>query len=310
MRVAGVAERRRVLAERHAEVERRLAGHAEERASAAARRERLEAEGTALRRLEALVEAEHAPARRRVRRAAPRLPGPGRRGAGGRREARATPTGPPHHRAASRCGAQPHPRPRPRGQRGRSAHRVVARAHRPRPRTPAPRSSIGLPQPEAPADTTLPQHADELERKLTALGPGQPARARGALPARGAPQGARGTGRRRARRAPRAARGRAHARPRDHDVVRRRGRRRERALLHADRDAVPRRHGPPHAGRPRRPVEHGRRDRGAPCGPQRAPRLAAVGRRALDGGAGVPLRRLPQPPLALLHDGRGRGRAR
>ena len=58
VRVAGVAERRRVLSERHAEVERRLAGHAEERASAAARRERLEAEGTALRRLEELVVAE------------------------------------------------------------------------------------------------------------------------------------------------------------------------------------------------------------------------------------------------------------
>ncbi|HEY2054446.1 MAG TPA: AAA family ATPase, partial [Solirubrobacterales bacterium] len=58
VRVAGVAERRRVLSERHAEVERRLAGHAEERASAAARRERLEAEGTALRRLEELVDAE------------------------------------------------------------------------------------------------------------------------------------------------------------------------------------------------------------------------------------------------------------
>ena len=40
MRVAGVAERRRVLAERQAEVERRLQGHAEERATAASRRRR------------------------------------------------------------------------------------------------------------------------------------------------------------------------------------------------------------------------------------------------------------------------------
>ena len=60
MRVAGVAERRRVLAERQAEVERRLQGHAEERATAASRRRRLEAEGTALARLEVVVEREHA----------------------------------------------------------------------------------------------------------------------------------------------------------------------------------------------------------------------------------------------------------
>jgi chromosome segregation protein len=58
VRVAGVAERRRVLAARQAEVERRLQGHAEERATAASRRERLEAEGLALTRLEAVVEHE------------------------------------------------------------------------------------------------------------------------------------------------------------------------------------------------------------------------------------------------------------
>ena len=57
--MAGLAERRRVLGERQAEVERRLQGHAEERASAAARRERLEAEGTALARLEQVVEREY-----------------------------------------------------------------------------------------------------------------------------------------------------------------------------------------------------------------------------------------------------------
>jgi hypothetical protein len=51
-----VAERSRVLAERQAEVERRLQGHAEERATAASRRRRLEAEGAALARLEVLVQ--------------------------------------------------------------------------------------------------------------------------------------------------------------------------------------------------------------------------------------------------------------
>lgn len=58
MREAGLAERRRVLNERGAEVERRLAGRAAERDEAAARRRRLEAEGRALGRLEALVDAE------------------------------------------------------------------------------------------------------------------------------------------------------------------------------------------------------------------------------------------------------------
>ena len=37
-----------------------------------------------------------------------------------------------------------------------------------------PEELIGLPEPEAPANTTLQQHADELERKLTALGPVNP----------------------------------------------------------------------------------------------------------------------------------------
>jgi chromosome segregation protein len=58
VRAAGLAERRRVLVQRRAEVERRLEGHADEREEAAARRRRLEADGVALRRLEALVERE------------------------------------------------------------------------------------------------------------------------------------------------------------------------------------------------------------------------------------------------------------
>jgi chromosome segregation protein len=58
VRHAGLVERRRMLADRAAEVERRLAGHADERATAASRRQRLEAEGATLTRLEALVEGE------------------------------------------------------------------------------------------------------------------------------------------------------------------------------------------------------------------------------------------------------------
>ena len=37
-----------------------------------------------------------------------------------------------------------------------------------------PEELAGLPEPEAPENTTLTQHADELERKLTALGPVNP----------------------------------------------------------------------------------------------------------------------------------------
>ena len=54
-RVAGLEERRRVLAERLMEVERRLTGHADERQEAAERRRRLEADATAVERLLALV---------------------------------------------------------------------------------------------------------------------------------------------------------------------------------------------------------------------------------------------------------------
>ncbi len=173
VRVAGVVERRRVLAERHAEVERRLAGHAEERASAAARRERLEAEGTALRRLEALVETEHA-----------RLDGvfdalrhdyqdqvDAVRAGGEKLEQLRQ----DRHTTEQRLDAV---RNRTRALdleatevdlRTESLHEHIARDLGARPE-----ELIGLPQPEAPADTTLPQHADELERKLTALGPVNP----------------------------------------------------------------------------------------------------------------------------------------
>jgi chromosome segregation protein len=60
VRQAGLMERRRLLADRATEVERRLAGHADERATAASRRQRLESEGLALGRLDTLVEGESA----------------------------------------------------------------------------------------------------------------------------------------------------------------------------------------------------------------------------------------------------------
>ena len=180
-----------------------------------------------------------------LRVAAPRLPGPGRRGARRRRAARAAAPGPPHDRAAARGGAQRAPATldleiNEVDLRTEALHEHIARELG---ATPEP-SWPGCPSPRRPRARRWPQHAEELERKLARAGAGQPAGARGALRARGAAQGARGAGRRRAAGPPRAARGGAHARPGDHDVVRRRGRRRERALLDAGRHAVPGRHGP------------------------------------------------------------------
>ncbi len=173
VRVAGVAERRRVLAERNAEVERRLAGHAEERASAAARRQRLEAEATALSRLDELVQREHA-----------RLDGVfddlrhdyqdqvDAVRAGGQRLEQLRQD---RHTTDQRLDAV---RTRTRTL-DLEANEVDLRTealqeHIGRDLNARPEELVGLPQPEAPEATTLQQHAEELERKLVALGPVNP----------------------------------------------------------------------------------------------------------------------------------------
>ena len=173
VRVAGVAERRRVLAERNAEVERRLAGHAEERASAAARRERLEAEGTALRRLEAVVVDEHArldaifgELRHDYQDQVDAVRAGGERLEQLRQD---------RHTTEQRLDAV---RNRTRAL-DLEANEVDLRTeslreHIARDLGARPEELIGLPEPEAPENTTLPQHAEELERKLTALGPVNP----------------------------------------------------------------------------------------------------------------------------------------
>ena len=173
VRVAGVAERRRVLAERNAEVERRLAGHAEERASAAARRQRLEAEATALSRLDELVQREHA-----------RLDGVfddlrhdyqdqvDAVRAGGQRLEQLRQD---RHTTDQRLDAV---RARTRTL-DLEANEVDLRTealqeHIGRDLNARPEELVGLPEPEAPEATTLQQHAEELERKLVALGPVNP----------------------------------------------------------------------------------------------------------------------------------------
>jgi chromosome segregation protein len=173
VRVAGVAERRRVLAERHAEVERRLAGHAEERASAAARRQRLEAEATALSRLEHVVQREH----ERLDRVFDELRHDYQDQidavrAGGEKLERLRQD---RHTTEQRLDAV---RTRTRtldleanevGLRTEALHEHIARDL-----GATPGELVGLPEPEAPEDTTLQQHAEELERKLAALGPVNP----------------------------------------------------------------------------------------------------------------------------------------
>jgi chromosome segregation protein len=173
VRAAGVVERRRVLAERQAEVERRLQGHAEERATAASRRRRLEAEGAALARLEVLVQHEHE-----------RLDGVFESlrhdyqdqvdavRAGGEKLERLRQD---RHTTEQRLDAV---RTRTRtldlesnevDLRMEALHEHIGRDLGARPDELA-----GLPEPEAPEGTTLPQHAEELERKLAALGPVNP----------------------------------------------------------------------------------------------------------------------------------------
>ena len=171
--MAGIAERRRVLGERQAEVERRLQGHAEERATAATRRQRLEAEGAALARLEVLVEQEHA-----------RLDGifeslrhdyqdqvDAVRAGGEKLEQLRQ----DRHTTEQRLDAV---RTRTRTL-DLEANEVDLRTealheHVLRDLGATPEDLVGLPEPEAPEGTTLTQHAEELERKLVALGPVNP----------------------------------------------------------------------------------------------------------------------------------------
>ena len=173
VRVAGLAERRRVLSERQAEVERRLLGHAEERATAASRRQRLEAEGAALTRLEAVVEAEHAS----LEGIFDTLRGDYQEQvdavrAGG---ARLEQLRQDRHTTEQRLDAV---RTRTRtldlesnevALRSETLHEHIGREL-----GAVPEDLVGLPIPEVPEGTGMAAHAAELERKLAALGPVNP----------------------------------------------------------------------------------------------------------------------------------------
>jgi chromosome segregation protein len=173
VRVAGLVERRRVLSERQAEVERRLLGHAEERATAASRRQRLEDEGTALTRLEGVVQAEQA----RLEGIFDTLRGDYQdqvdavRAGGARLEQLRQ----DRHTTEQRLDAV---RSRTRALdlesnevslRSETLHEHIAREL-----GATPDELVGLPEPEVPEGTALPAHAAELERKIVALGPVNP----------------------------------------------------------------------------------------------------------------------------------------
>ena len=162
-----------MLAERQAEVERRLLGHAEERATAASRRQRLEAEGRALGRLEAVVEAEH----QRLEGIFDTLRGDYQDQvdavrAGGERLEQLRQD---RHTTEQRLDAV---RNRTRALdletnevslRSEALHEHIAREL-----GAEPEDLVDLPVPELPEGTSLAQHAAELERKLAALGPVNP----------------------------------------------------------------------------------------------------------------------------------------
>jgi chromosome segregation protein len=173
VRMAGVAERRRVLTTRQTEVERRLAGHAEERAHATERRERLEAEGTALARLEEIVEAERIrlegileTLRRDYQEQVDAVRAGGERLEQLRQD---------RHTTEQRLDAV---RARTRAldlETNEVALRSEALAeHIHRDLSAAPAELANLATPEVPEGTTLTGHAEELARKLAALGPVNP----------------------------------------------------------------------------------------------------------------------------------------
>jgi chromosome segregation protein len=172
-RLSGLGERARVLGERLTEVERRLQGHAEERATAATRRQRLEAEGEALRRLEAVVDGEHArlnaifeTLRRDYQDQVDAVRTGGERLEQLRQDRHTTEQRLETVRSRTRALDL-------------ESNEVDLRVelldeHIGRDLGATPDELAGLPAPEVPEGTTLPAHAAELERKLTALGPVNP----------------------------------------------------------------------------------------------------------------------------------------
>ena len=172
---AGLTERRRVLAERLAEVERRLTGHADERQLAADRRRRLEADATAVERLAALgrrlPQSSWTPHLAALRE---RESAPARRRRAGWRAARgaAPPAG--HRRARDGRGARPAPEGRDGPGRGHSAPRGGHRGPATASSVAAPTRPWVRPSRSSPRALDPSMRAGQLEAELAAMGPVNP----------------------------------------------------------------------------------------------------------------------------------------
>ena len=182
VRHAGLVERRRMLADRAAEVERRLAGHADERATAASPapapggrgRDPDPPRGRGRRRARPPRDASSAPSRSDYQDQVDAVRAGGERLEQLRQD---------RHTTDQRLEAV---RTRTRAldletNEVVAAPRSPARAHRAATSGVTPDEVVGLAVPDVPEDTTHQHHAAELERKLVGARPGQPAGPRGAL---------------------------------------------------------------------------------------------------------------------------------
>ena len=275
VRAAGLDERRRVLTQRHAEVERRLEGHAEEREAAAARRQRLEADGVALERLGRLVDAE----REKLEGVLEALR------TDYRHQVEAVRAGGERLESLRRDRAAADGRLVEVRERARALDREAAEVSL---RTEAltelvrreldsdPADVVDVPAPELPDDVTAADRATTLAGKLATLGPVNPLALEelSVLEERHRELETQTDDIRSARRELQEV-----IRTLDDEIMQSfaggRGRR-QRALLDARRHALPRRHRPAVADRAGRPAAHRRRDRGPAGRPQRPTRLAPV----------------------------------
>ncbi len=173
VRSGGLAERRRVLAERLAEVERRLTGHPDERRQAAERRRRLEADATAVERLlivvgsaQATLDSALAELRERHRRQLEAV----REGGARLEDLRRRRSAAEHELAAARSRLQKSELDLVEATIRRES--VVEALHRELACGPA--EAAAAPQPDLPEGVDPGARADQLEAELAALGPVNP----------------------------------------------------------------------------------------------------------------------------------------
>ena len=174
-----------------------------------------------------------------------------------------------------------------------------------------PEEAIAAPCPELPPGVPAPARVRELDRELRLMGPVNPLALEELAALEERDRFLERAARRRSQRPAGAGQrhpgGRRGDRGRVHAGLRRRRPPLRRACSRCSSPAAP---GASASTIPTTCSTPGSRSRPGPPGQQRAPAVAAVGRRAVARRARVPLRGVPQPAVALLPDGRGRGGAR